>query len=38
MSDLDLLDVGMILDIMIESGNDSYEYEVKASQEDFDRF
>jgi len=38
MSDLDLLDVGMILDIMIESGNDSAEYETVATQEDFDRF
>jgi hypothetical protein len=38
MSDLDLLDVGMILDIFIESGNDSYDWAVLADQDDFDRF
>ena len=38
MSDLDLLDVGMILDMFIEAGNDSYEWATVADQDDFDRF
>lgn len=38
MSDLELLDMGMVLDIMIENANDSEEYDVIATQADFDRF
>ena len=38
MSDLDDLDLGMILDIMTESSNDSAEWTQVATQEDFDRF
>lgn len=38
MSDLDYLDLGMILDIMTESSNDSVEWNQIATQEDFDRF
>lgn len=42
MSDLELLDVGMVYDIMIENANDSaedaYDTERKASQVDYDKF
>lgn len=41
MSDLELLDVGMVYDMMIEHGNDAsddYETERVATQADFDRF
>lgn len=37
-SELDLLDYGMVLDMMTESGNDDYNYRPLATQEDFDRF
>ena len=37
-SDLELLNYGDVLDIMIENGNDSVEYKQKATQADFDRF
>ena len=39
--DLDLLTIGMVNDMYIESGNDQEDdkhYKVLASQEDFDRF
>lgn len=40
MSDLDLLDVGMVYDMMIENANDGEEYETYkvATQADFDNF
>ena len=43
MSDLDLLTIGMVLDIWTEKGNDDYKYSEKAQtrvaeQEDFDKF
>jgi hypothetical protein len=38
MADLDLLDSGMVFDMIIEQGNDSEEYAIKATQSDFDRF
>ncbi len=38
MQDLDLLDVGMIYDMIIENGNDSVEWCQLPTQEDFDRF
>ena len=37
MSDLDLLEVGMIYDMSIESANDQYKYPQKATQEDFNK-
>ena len=36
--DLELLTIGLILDIWTEKGNDSIEYDLVASQEDFDNF
>jgi hypothetical protein len=36
--DLALIDVGMVFDMMTESGNDSYKYPYKATQADFDKF
>lgn len=38
LSDLDRLDYGVIIDMLIESGNDGEEYDIIATQEDFDRF
>lgn len=38
LSDLDELEEGQVLDIIIESGNDSAEYDYMATQEDMDRF
>lgn len=38
MSDLDLLDVGMVYDMIIEQGNDGTEYDRVATQADFDNF
>lgn len=39
MSDLELLDVGMIYDMIIESGNDHWDgWAEVATQEDFRRF
>ncbi|MBQ9685208.1 MAG: hypothetical protein IJV41_01505 [Oscillospiraceae bacterium] len=43
MSDLDLLTIGMVLDIWTEKGNDDYKYDEKevvrtARQQDFDNF
>ena len=36
--DLDLLDYGVVLDMMTEAGNDNYEYKQLATQDDFDKF
>jgi hypothetical protein len=36
--DLALITVGMVFDMMTESGNDNYKYSYKATQADFDRF
>lgn len=36
--DLALVTVGMIFDMMTESGNDEYNYPYKATQADFDKF
>lgn len=36
--DLDLLTIGMVNDMFIESRNDDYDWEPVATQEDFDRF
>jgi hypothetical protein len=38
MSDLDVLDMGMVFDMLTEKGNDSIEWPVIATQEDMDRF
>lgn len=38
MQDLDLLDVGMVFDMMVENSNDSEEYATIATQEDFNKF
>lgn len=37
-TDLDLLTIGLVLDMWTEKGNDSVTYQKVASQEDFDRF
>ena len=37
-SEVDLLTVGLVLDIWTEKNNDGAEYRVVASQDDFDRF
>ena len=36
--DLDLLTIGLVMDIWTEKGNDSTDYARVASQEDFDSF
>ena len=36
--DLDLIDEGMVYDMMVESGNDSAHYDTVATQEDMNRF
>lgn len=36
--DLDLIDEGLAIDMMIESGNDDVEYDYVATQDDFDKF
>ena len=36
--DLDLLTIGMVNDMYVESRNDEHKYTVVATQEDFDRF
>lgn len=38
LSDLDELEEGQVMDIIIESGNDSAEYDFVATQEDMDDF
>ena len=38
MRDLQLLTIGMVLDMLTERANDSAEYEQIATQDDFDRF
>lgn len=36
--DLELLEFGMVMDMMTEAANDSCEYDEIATQEDMDRF
>lgn len=36
--DLELLSVGLVLDMCTEAQNDTYDYPDLATQEDFDRF
>lgn len=37
-SDLNVLDYGMVIDMMTESSNDNEKYQEVASQSDFDKF
>ena len=37
-ADLDLLTIGLVMDMWTEKGNDGVTYQKIASQEDFDRF
>lgn len=37
-ADLDLLTIGLVLDMFTERGNDDYDYAIVATQDDFDRF
>ena len=36
--DLDLLTIGLVMDIWTEKGNDGTEYAIRATQSDFDAF
>lgn len=36
--DMDLLTIGLIMDMWTEKGNDGVEYRQVATQEDFDKF
>ena len=36
--DLEQLDYGFVIDMLVESGNDSFQYKEMASQKDFDSF
>lgn len=38
MADLGFLDIGLVLDIITEAGNDNYDYKQVAQQSDFDKF
>ena len=38
MEELDLLESGMVWDMITESGNDSYEYPLLAGQKEFNDF
>lgn len=37
MEDLDALDEGMVIDMLIEAANDQEEYDIKPTQADIDR-
>lgn len=37
-SELKYLDIGMVLDMMIEAANDNYDYPKLATQDDMNRF
>ena len=37
-ADLDLLTIGLVLDIWTEKANDYVKYKKRATQEDFDKF
>lgn len=36
--ELDSLSTGLIFDMFTEMGNDSYDYDILPTQDDFDRF
>ena len=38
MTDLEMMSIGLVNEMIIESRNDEYPYATLASQEDFDRF
>lgn len=38
LQELEELEEGMVMDALIESGNDNYEYQELATQADFDAF
>ena len=38
LDDLDGLEYGTVVDMMIETGNDDFTWQTVATQEDFDRF
>lgn len=38
MADLETLNYGDVIDMMVEEGNDSCDYRQLATQDDFDRF
>lgn len=38
LEDLDVLDLGAVMDMAVEQANDDYEYPVLATQEDMDNF
>lgn len=38
LSDLDQITIGELLDVLIEHENDSYEYPIKATADDFRSF
>lgn len=38
LEDLEMIDYGTVLDMMIERSNDDYDYKELATQADFDRF
>ena len=37
-SDLEHLDMGLVFDILVEAGNDTYKYKELATQADFDKW
>ena len=37
-TELENIDFGLVMDMLIEKDNDQYDYPYKASQEDFDKF
>ena len=37
-NELEDIDVGLVDDMFVEKGNDEYDYPVKASQDDFNKF
>ena len=37
-SELEQIDYGLVMDMLIEQSNDEYKYPYKATQKDFDKF
>lgn len=37
-NELEQIDYGLVVDMLTEKGNDKYEYPIKATQQDFDKF
>ena len=38
LADLDVLSLGLLMDMVIERSNDDYDWPIKATQADFDKF